>query len=170
MCNDDKYDFQKQISKYGTDDISNSIREDDTTAYIIAENCPQSLIILTDMYPILPDKDVFLMSDIIEYGLAYENNNPDFAQYAEDRMGMPYDPNFVSEYEGEETFELDRFSVLLVIKDSVGIISQYTIYLDVNDRTDFLDILSSKTQGFAYDISDTLAVEGKFDDNNYSGW
>ena len=86
-----------------------------------------------------------------------------YEQYAIDRFNEPYDPNYVSEYEGEESFELDRFNVKLKITDEYNLVYGYVFPMEVADRKDFREKLNERLAPFGVvDGSSEFAIEGRF--------
>lgn len=155
--------FEADIKRIGRDELIKEILDDDyILAYTVDKDRTDLYVVLTENYLILPDQDIICLADVFKYGL-FNVLDPEFAQYAEDRINIPYDPTFVSEYEGEEGYELERFSLLFAYVDQYGNIFKYTIYMDVADRQDFYDYLSARLDG-KVDLTSELVSEGKFED------
>lgn len=118
-------------------------------------------IILTENYLILCGQDIFPYYMIKEFGL-YNCEEFPFAQYALDRISCPYDPDYASEYEDEETYELDRFKVRLILKDMDHAIYDYSCLLEVADRSAFCTLFAEKSM--ADELSASDVKNGAFPD------
>lgn len=158
--------YETAIEEAGRDVLEKEILDDDyILLYTLDKDRTDLYVVLTENYLILPNQDVIPFEEVTRYGLFNELEVP-FAQYAEDRMGIPFDPTFISEYEGEETYELDRFSMLFSYVDQHGLVYKYTIYMDVADRQEFYDYLSARLEG-KDDYTSKLVINGEFEDNPY---
>lgn len=158
--------FEAAVERIGKDVLESEILNDEyILAYTVDKNRNDLYVVLTENYLILPNQDVISFENVKRYGL-FNALEPDFAQYAEDRMNIPYDPTYTSEYEGEETYELDRFSLLFSYVDNHGLRYMYTIYMDVADRKEFYDYLSARLED-KEDRTSNLVIEGKFEDDPY---
>lgn len=156
--------FDEAIEKIGRDVLRQEIQDDEyILAYTLDENRTDLYVVMTENYLIIPDKDIISFEDVVRYGL-FNELEPDFSQYAEDRLNIPYDPTFKSEYEGEDTYELDRFSILFSYVDQFGICYRYTIYMDVADRKEFYEYLSARLED-KVDWTDPLVLEGRFEED-----
>ena len=89
-------------------------------------------------------------------------------QYAEDRgLDTPYDPTYISEFEGEEEYELERFKIRLVIVDIYGMQFRYDFYMETSDRRDFHEQFANRCDGIDFTREDVL--DGKFSED-YDYW
>ena len=105
--------YMSRIKQIGTDVLYEELKGD-IDAYWVKDAPRDTVVVLTVNYLVLPGQDIIALDNIKKYGL-YNIPQAPFAQYALDRMDIPYDPYYVSEYEGEESYELDRFKICLVI-------------------------------------------------------
>ncbi len=135
-------------------------------AYLVNKSDPKNTVILTENYFILPGKDIFPLYMIKEFALGSEWK-PSYQQYAMDRFSIPYDPDFTSEYDGEETFELDRFNVEFVIHDEEDSLLIYSFPMEIEDRKDFRQRLLDRC--IADDLSDEGVSKGKSTKKDRSG-
>ena len=158
--------FINDIEVIGIDILEKEILNDDyILAYTIDKDRTDLYVVLTENYLIIPNQVVVSLSDVKKYGL-FNVLNPDFAQYAEDRLNIPYDPTFRSEYEGEDTYELDRFSMAFAYVDKFGLSYEYTFYMDVADRKEFYEYLSARLEDKA-DWTSRFVISGRFEDDSY---
>lgn len=111
---------------------------------------------------LIADKEIFALDKISKYAM-YNIYDTPFAQYAIDRKDYPYDPLYVSEYEGEESFELDRFKVQFVIVDVYGLRYEYEFLMETKDRRNFHDAFVSRCKGI--DFTSNAVLEGTFEDD-----
>ncbi len=161
--------YEEQINKIGRDVLVDELLDEDyVLAYSIDSNQTKLYVVLTENYLILPGLDIITLENVRTYGL-FNVLFPEFVQYAEDRKGIPYDPNYVSEFEGEETFELDRFSIMFGYVDNYGIRYKYTIYMDIDDRKDFYEYLFARLEG-KVDFTRQLVLDGEFEKDTYENW
>lgn len=80
-----------------------------------------------------------------------------------DRFNDPYDPNYVSEFENEEGFELARFNIRLTITDKYNLMYEYVFPMEVADRRDFREKLYERVAPYgAYDYSEEDVMVGEF--------
>ena len=138
-------------------------------AYYIQGAPFETMVVLTSCYLILPGREIFPLYDVERFALKNEYaGDRKYEQYAIDRKGIPYDPAYVSEFEGEEIFELDRFNVLLQITDENHLLYEYVIKMEVPDRKDFRARLIERLEvgGGAIDLSEEDAIEGLFVDDS----
>ena len=116
----DKEDAQEEYFKDRVQEIGRGELEKELSgeidAYLVEKADPKNTVILTENYFILPGKELFPLYMIKEFALGSEWMPP-YQQYAADRFGIPYDPDYKSEYEDEEGFELDRFNVEFIIHE-----------------------------------------------------
>lgn len=158
--------FESELNRIGEDVIIAELSDsNNAVGYSVDKNQTDIFVILTENYLILPEQDIIELDKIVKYGL-FNSLNPDFAQYAEDRMGIPYDPNYVSEYEGEETYELDRFNVLFAFVDKYNLIFKYTLRIEVSDRREFYDELTKRLED-KVDWTSRYVLEGTFEPDSY---
>ena len=98
----------------------------------------------------------------LEQGRPYE-------QYAIDRFDEPYDPGFVSEFDNEERFELDRFNIWFIIIDKNNLRYNYVFPMEVVDRKDFREKLNERLAPInAEDHSAEDVMEGRFSEDEYN--
>lgn len=164
--NDDEFSYEGLIEKYGKDDLIDDL-SNNPLVFAVDKNDLKTYVVLTDYNIYIPGQIIMPYFEISAFKLFYNEDEP-FQTYAEDRKGIPYDPGFVSEYEGEETFELDRFSInLQIIDDSdkqYGL--NFKIYLDVGDRDRFVREFRMRAEVEDYtsqDAIDGIFPEGFFD-------
>lgn len=160
--------FNTRVEEFGRDEIYNDLMEGYDAYYI--QGAPfETMVVLTSCYLILPGREIFPLYDVERFALKNEYaGNRKYEQYAIDRKGIPYDPAYVSEFEGEESFELDRFNVLLQITDENHLLYEYVIKMEVPDRKDFRARLIERLEvgGGAIDLSEEDAIEGLFVDDS----
>ena len=152
----------ERINEIGRDELEQEL-SGEIDAYRIEKSDPMTTIILTENYLILPNQDIFPLENVKKFALGAVYL-PEYMQYAQDREGVPYDPEYKSEYEGEESYELDRFNIDLVLADEENAIYTYTFPMEVSDRKDFRDRLSDRC--IANDLSEDLVFEGKFNEDH----
>ena len=154
--------YEERINEIGRDELEQEL-SGEIDAYRIEKSDPMTTIILTENYLILPNQDIFPLENVKKFALGAVYL-PEYMQYAQDREGVPYDPEYKSEYEGEESYELDRFNIDLVLADEENAIYTYTFPMEVPDRKDFRDRLSDRC--IANDLSEDLVFEGKFNEDH----
>lgn len=158
--------FEEAIANIGRDALVDELLDEDyVLAFTVDSSQTNLYVVLTENYLILPGKDIIDLNNVKKYGL-FNELEPDFAQYAEDRMGIPYDPTFVSEYEGEEGFELKRFNVKFAYVDAIGLIFEYSFPMDVADRQEFYEYLSGRIESNR-DYTSSFVLEGKFEEDPF---
>lgn len=157
--------FEEAIAKYGRGRLADELSDEDyILAYTVDSNQTKLYVVLTENFLILPGQDIIELASITKYGL-FNVLDPDFAQYAEDRINVPYDPSYVSEYEGEERYELDRFSIMFAFVTDMKILYKYTLYMDLADRKEFHEYLSARIDTES-DFTSDLIFDGKFEDDS----
>ena len=72
------------------------------------------------------------------------------------------DPDYKSEYEDEEGFELDRFNVEFIIHEEENGVIIHSFPMEIEDRKDFRQRLLDRC--IADDLSDEGVFEGKFNE------
>ena len=155
--------FNRRVEEFGRDELYEDIK-DGYVAYMVKGAPFETMVLLSHNYLILPGKEIFPLCDVARFGIMNENaaDRP-YEQYAIDRINEPYDPNFVSEYEGEEGFELARFNVRLKITDENNLIFGYVFPMEIPDRQDFRDKLNERLAPFGViDESNEYAIQGRF--------
>ena len=155
--------FNTRVEEFGRDGLYEDIKEG-YDAYIVKGAPFETMVLLSHNYLILPGKEIFPLCDVARFAIMNENaaDRP-YEQYAIDRFNEPYDPNYVSEYEGEEGFELARFNVKLKITDENNLVYGYVFPMEVSDRQDFRDKLNERLAPFGViDASNEYAVQGRF--------
>ena len=155
--------FNTRVEEFGRDELYEDIIEG-YDAYIVSGAPFETMVLLSQNYLILPGKEIFPLCDVARFGIMNENaaDRP-YEQYAIDRINEPYDPNFVSEYEGEEGFELARFNVRLKITDENNLVFGYVFPMEIPDRQDFRDKLNERLAPFGViDESNEYAIQGRF--------
>lgn len=163
--------FNTRVEQFGRDELYNDLMEG-YDAYMVKGAPFETMVVLSKSYLILPEKEIFPLYDIIRFAIKCEpyGERP-YEQYAIDRFDEPYDPSYISEYEGEETFELDRFNVLLEITDENRLIYEYVIPMEVADRQDFRSKFNERmAEVGVVDASEDEVMEGKFPDDSTWGW
>ena len=155
--------FNTRVEEFGRDELYEDIK-DGYNAYMVKGAPFETMVLLSHNYLILPGKEIFPLCDVAKFAIINENEEDrPYEQYAIDRFNEPYDPNFVSEYEGEEEYELNRFNVKLKITDENNLVFGYVFPMEVADRQDFRDKLNERLAPFGViDESSELAVEGHF--------
>ena len=155
--------FNTRVEEFGRDELYEDIKEG-YDAYMVKGAPFETMVLLTNNYLILPGKEIFPLCDVARFAIINESpaDRP-YEQYAIDRFNEPYDPNYVSEYEGEESFELDRFNVKLKITDENNLVYGYVFPMEVADRKDFREKLNERLAPFGViDGSSEFAIEGRF--------
>ena len=158
--------FQQRIMQFGRDELYNEFKEG-YDAYVIKGAPAESLVVLTHSYLIIPEKEIFPLYDVTQFAIKAEHyGDRPYEQYAIDRFGEPYDPEYISEYENEEGFELARFNILLQIIDENKILYEYVFPMEVADRKDFRAQLNERLAPVGVlDCSDEEVIEGRFPDD-----
>lgn len=161
----DKEDAQEEYFKDRVQEIGRGELEKELSgeidAYLVEKADPKNTVILTENYFILPGKELFPLYMIKEFALGSEWMPP-YQQYAADRFGIPYDPDYKSEYEDEEGFELDRFNVEFIIHEEENGVIIHSFPMEIEDRKDFRQRLLDRC--IADDLSDEGVFEGKFNE------
>lgn len=155
--------FNTRVEEFGRDELYEDIKEG-YDAYMVKGAPFETMVLLTNNYLILPGKEIFPLCDVARFAIINESpaDRP-YEQYAIDRFNEPYDPNYVSEYEDEESFELDRFNVKLKITDENNLVYGYVFPMEVADRKDFREKLNERLAPFGVvDGSSEFAIEGRF--------
>ena len=150
--------YESRIKEIGKDTLYTEL--DNADAFLVKNATWENTIILTPNYLIIPKQEIFKLSRIQKFAMANVVDAP-FQQYAEDRFDKEYDPNYISEYEGEESFELDRFNINLLIVDDTGLGYKYTFPIEVKDRQEFHDLLIERSEADDFTPDDVL--EGEFE-------
>ena len=155
--------FNTRVEEFGRDELYEDIK-DGYNAYMVKGAPFETMVLLSHNYLILPGKEIFPLCDVAKFAIINENEEDrPYEQYAIDRFNEPYDRNFVSEYEGEEEYELNRFNVKLKITDENNLVFGYVFPMEVADRQDFRDKLNERLAPYGViDESSELAVEGHF--------
>lgn len=155
--------FNTRVEEFGRDELYEDIKEG-YDAYMVKGAPFETMVLLSNNYLILPGKEIFPLCDVAKFAIMNENEaDRPYEQYAIDRFNEPYDPNYVSEYKGEESFELDRFNVRLKITDENNLIFGYVFPMEVPDRQDFRDKLNERLAPFGViDESNEYAIQGRF--------
>lgn len=161
--------FNTRVEEFGRDALYEDIKEG-YDAYIVKGAPFETMAVLSQSYLILPGKEIFPLYEIEKFGIY---NEPElqrpYEQYAIDRFNEPYDPGFVSEFENEESFELDRFNIRLIIIDKNNIRYEYVIPMEVPDRKDFRAKLNERLSPInAEDHSAEDVMEGRFSEDDYN--
>ena len=159
--------FNTRVEEFGRDELYEDIK-DGYNAYMVKGAPFETMVLLSHNYLILPGKEIFPLCDVAKFAIINENEEDrPYEQYAIDRFNEPYDPNFVSEYEGEEEYELNRFNVKLKITDENNLVFGYVFPMEVADRQDFRDKLNERLAPYGViDESNELAIEGRFPDED----
>ena len=155
--------FNTRVEEFGRDELYEDIKEG-YDAYMVKGAPFETMVLLSHNYLILPGKEIFPLCDVARFAIMNENaSDRPYEQYAIDRINEPYDPNFVSEYEGEEGFELARFNVRLKITDENNLVFGYVFPMEIPDRQDFRDKLNERLAPFGViDESNEYAIQGRF--------
>ena len=159
--------FNTRVEEFGRDELYEDIK-DGYNAYMVKGAPFETMVLLSHNSLILPGKEIFPLCDVAKFAIINENEEDrPYEQYAIDRFNEPYDPNFISEYEGEEEYELNRFNVKLKITDENNLVFGYVFPMEVADRQDFRDKLNERLAPFGViDESNELAIEGRFPDED----
>ena len=155
--------FNKRVEEFGRDELYDDIKEG-YDAYIVNGAPFETMVVVSRSYLIIPEKEIFPLYRVFKFAIRNERyGNRPYEQYAIDRFNEPYDPHFISEYEGEESFELDRFNVMLQITDENKFLYEYVFPMEVADRRDFRAKLNERMAPIGViDDSDENALEGRF--------
>ena len=157
----DKPFYEARIEELGYDEIYSEL-SDDPVIYQVRNTACDKAVILTKNYLVLPGQEIISLERITKYAICNMGTMP-WEQYAEDRgLDTPYDPTYVSEYEGEEGFELERFKIRLAFIDVYGMHFRYDFYMEAADRRDFHEQLTSRCEGV--DFTRDTVLDGKFDE------
>jgi hypothetical protein len=158
--------FNSRVEEFGKDNLYDDIKEG-YDAYIVNGAPFETMVVLSRCYLILPGKEIFPLYDVKRFAIKNEHyGNRPYEQYAIDRFDVPYDPSFVSEYDNEEGFELDRFNILLQITDDNNLLYEYVFPMEVADRRDFRAKLNERLEpAGAMDFSEEDVMEGRFPDD-----
>jgi hypothetical protein len=158
--------FNTRVEEFGRDALYDDINEK-YDAYIVKGAPLDTMVVLSRSYLILPGKEIFPLYDVFKFAIQNEScyERP-YEQYAIDRFDEPYDPDFISEYDNEEGFELDRFNIRLRITDKNNLVYDYVFPMEVADRRDFREQLNDRLAPVgAHDFSDEDVMEGRFTDD-----
>lgn len=158
---DEEEYFEKKVREIGREELEKEL-SGGIDAYLVEKADPKNTVVITENYLIIPGKEIFPLYTIHEFGLGSEWM-PSYQQYAMDRFGIPYDPDFKSEYEDEDGYELDRFNVELVIRDEERNMFIYSFPMEIKDRSDFCQRLLDRC--IAEEYSDEGVFEGKFNED-----
>lgn len=155
--------FNTRVDEFGRDALYEDIKAN-CDAYIVRGASFDNIVVLSQNYMILPEKEIFPLYTVKKFAITNElpSNRP-YEQYALDRFNDPYDPNYVSEFENEEGFELARFNIRLTITDKYDILYEYVFPMEVADRRDFREKLYERVAPYgAYDYSEEDVMVGEF--------
>ena len=157
--------FETRIEEFGLDDLYDDIK-DGYDAYQIKGAPFETMVLLSNSYLILPEKEIFPLYKLSRFALMNEVEwKRPYEQYAIDRINEPYDPSYVSEFENEESFELDRFNILLHLYDNNNVLFEYVIKMEIADRKDFRAKLNERMEQVGViDTSEEEVMEGRFPD------
>ena len=161
--------FNLRVEEFGRDALYEDIKAG-YDAYIVKGAPFETMVVLSKSYLILPGKEIFPLVDVAKFGMynEFEGNRP-YEQYAIDRFDEPYDPDFVSEFDNEEGFELARFNIRFVIVDDHRLKYEYVFPMEVADRKDFRENFIER---FALvgveDHSAEDVMEGRFSEDEYN--
>lgn len=150
--------YKDEVQKRGVDLLREELTSEDVVAWQQQSPYQEYPIVLTSSYLFIPGQDIICLDDILKFGMA--NLPGEHWQYARDRMNEPYDPTYVSEFEGEETYEIDRFKVLFSTTDKFGQSFKYEFLMEVADRPEFVSLM--KKRSGAVDFSDDDVLNGRF--------
>ena len=159
--NDSIYD--NLIEEYGRENLRADM-EEQTDAFLIRFAPIDTVVILTNNFFILPEQAIVPLERVRKFCIGNVINAP-FTQYAIDRINEPYDPDYVSEYEGEEGFELERFNIRLLLIDELDVRYEYVFPLELADREAFRDLLNERCVDVE-DLSDEFAMRGEFNEED----
>lgn len=153
--------YASEVKSRGVDMLREELLSSETVAWRQESPYQEYPIVVTPNYLFIPGEDIVRFDDIIKFGLFnYQGDCCLHWQYAMDRINEPYDPSYTGEYEGEETYEVDRFKVTLVMVDNVGQKFEYHFLMEKEDRQEFVSLLASRTG--APDYSDDDVLKGEF--------
>ena len=157
--------YESRIEEYGYDELYSEL-SDSPEIYQVRNTSYDKAVILTENYFILPGQEILPLERISKYVICNLWQMP-WEQYAEDRgIDTPYDPSYVSEFEGEEEYELERFKLRLVIADKYNMQFIYDFYMEVSDRRDFYEKFSDRCDGV--DFTREGVLDGRFsEDDDY---
>ena len=155
--------FNRRVEEFGRDALYDDIKEK-CDAYMVKGAPFETMVVLSKSYLILPGKEIFPLYDVFKFAIQNERfDRRPYEQYAIDRFNEPYDPSYVSEFEGEESYELDRFNIMLTITDENKLDYEYIFPMEVADRKDFREQLNERLAPIgALDFSDEDVMEGTF--------
>lgn len=153
--------YEKMIREYGRDELKEELSSD-FDCFRLEKTDWDKAVILTSNYLIIPGTDILPLYKIKAFAI-YNLHRTPFEQYALDRINEPYDPDYKSEYEGEENFELDRFNIRLVVVENDEERFEYIFPMEISDRKAFRDKLDERC--IARDYSADDALEGWFDED-----
>ena len=155
--------FNKRVEEFGRDELYDDVK-DGYDAYIVKGAPFETMVVVSRSYLIIPEKEIFPLYKVFKFAIKNEHyGNRPYEQYALDRFNEPYDPNYVSEYENEEGFELARFNILLQIIDRNNLQYEYVFPMEVADRKDFRAVLNSRLEEIGVqDMSDEDVMVGEF--------
>ena len=155
--------FNRRVEEFGRDALYDDIKEK-CDAYMVKGAPFETMVVLSKSYLILPGKEIFPLYDVFKFAIQNEHfDRRPYEQYAIDRFNEPYDPSYVSEFEGEESYELDRFNIMLTITDENKLDYEYIFPMEVADRKDFREQLNERLAPIgALDFSDEDVMEGRF--------
>ena len=156
--------YKEEVKSRGVDLLREELTSEMVAAYQMQSPYQEYPVVITSEYLFFPGQDIVKLGDIRKVGLFnYMEHSGEHWQYAIDRMNEPYDPSHTSEYEGEETYEIDRFKVTFVIVDKAGQRFEYHFLMDKEDRPEFLSLILDHTG--AVDYSDDDVLKGEFDED-----
>lgn len=155
--------FNTRVEEFGRDDLFEDLNEG-YDAYIVKGAPFETMVVVSKCYLILPGKEIFPLYTVDQFAIKNERyGNRPYEQYALDRFNEPYDPNYVSEFENEEGFELSRFNILLQLVDRNNLRYEYVLQMEVADRKDFREVLNKRLEPVgAKDLSDEDVMVGEF--------
>jgi hypothetical protein len=160
--------FNTRVEEFGRDELYEDIKAG-YDAYMVTGATPDTMIVLSRSYLIIPGKEIFPLCDVAKFGIynELETSRP-YEQYAIDRFDEPYDPDYVSEFDNEEGFELDRFNIWLIVIDENNLRYSYVFPMEVADRKDFREKLNERLAPInAEDHSAEDVMEGRFSESEY---
>ena len=158
--------YENRIDEFGYDELYGELNNS-PVIYQVRNTSYDKAVILTEKYFVLPGQEIFPLERISKYVICNLGQMP-WEQYAEDRgLDTPYDPTYISEFEGEEEYELERFKIRLIIVDKFGMQFRYDFYMEASDRRDFHEQFSDRCDGMDFTREDVL--DGKFSED-YDYW
>ena len=159
--------FNTRVEEFGRDVLYDDIKEG-YDAYMVKGAPFDTMVVLSGSYLILPGKEIFPLYEVARFAIMNEHyGNRPYEQYAIDRIDEPYDPGYVSEYDNEEGFELDRFNILLKITDENNQIFEYVFPMEIPDRREFRAKLNERLASVGViDESEEIVMEGRFPDED----